>query len=71
MTANSDTSDFCCLDECCGGGSWCCSHANPGHACSGDDELPGMWSHADFLGGPPDEVRGADWVPQNGSRSKP
>lgn len=28
-----------------------------------DDELLGMWEHADFFGGPPDEVRGPDWRP--------
>lgn len=45
---------WCCRGECCGPGSWCCSHANPDHACTGDDELPGMWEHADFLGGATD-----------------
>ena len=25
-----------------------------------DDELPGMWERADFLGGAPDLVRGAE-----------
>ena len=25
------------------------------------DDLPGMWEEADYLGGVPDEVRGADW----------
>lgn len=29
---------FCCRNECCGGGSWCCAHADEGHRCSGDDE---------------------------------
>lgn len=27
-----------------------------------DMDLPGMWSHADFTGGPPSEVRGPDWT---------
>lgn len=23
------TDDYCCRGECCGPGSWCCSHAGP------------------------------------------
>lgn len=23
------TGEFCCQGECCGPGSWCCSHAGP------------------------------------------
>lgn len=35
-----------------------------------DDELPGVWSHADFTGGR-EEVRGPDWVPDSGSTPPP
>lgn len=28
-----------------------------------DDDLPGMWEKADFLGGAPDVVRGPDYTP--------
>ncbi len=28
-----------------------------------DNDLPGVWSHSDFLGGPPEEVRGPNWEP--------
>lgn len=28
---------YCCLDGCCGPGSWCCKHANP-HTHEDDDD---------------------------------
>lgn len=56
LTERQADEGFCCREECCGPGSWCCSHANDSHRCAGDDELPGMWSHADFTGGQ-EEVR--------------
>jgi hypothetical protein len=32
-----ESGNFCCIDDCCGPGSWCCSRAMP-HEHSDEDE---------------------------------
>jgi hypothetical protein len=37
-TVDLAAADYCCLDDCCGPGSWCCQRANP-HTHTSDDRV--------------------------------